>query len=100
MDVGSAAPGPAYERGDVQPEIAEGHNRAEPMERPSRLGSADEVEHHFRPAGIIELERHAGDYQQQEARDHEEVQEALEGQEAGEPLAAFLRADLRLAEPL
>ena len=29
-----------------------------------------------------------------------EVQEALEGQEASEPFAAFLRADLRLAEPL
>ena len=34
------------------------------------------------PAAVVELQRHAGGHQQQEADDHQDVQEAVEGAEA------------------
>ena len=43
------------------------------------------------PVRVIELQRHAGDDQQQEARHHQEMQEPLERQEAREPFAVHLR---------
>jgi hypothetical protein len=64
------------------------------------MRAADDVEHHLGPVRVIELERHARDDQQQEAGDDQEMEEALEGQEAGEPFAAFLGAELGLAELL
>ena len=58
------------------------------MTREQRLG----------PVGVIKLQRHAGDHQQQEARDHQEMQKPLERHETRKPFVVRLRFDLRFAE--
>ena len=55
------------------------------MQRARGLRAADDAEHDLRPVGVIELQRHAGDDEQQETRHDEEMQEALERHEAREP---------------
>ena len=49
-------------------------------------------------SGVIELQRHAGDDQQQETRHDEEMQEALERHEAREPFVVLLGFDFGFAE--
>ena len=84
----------------MQAEVEEGDDGAEVVQGAGGLRAADDVEDDLGPVGVVELERHAGDDQQQEAGHHQEVQEALEGQEAGEPLVVLLGLDLGLAERL
>src|SRR5690348_1241887 len=52
----------------------------------------------LRPAGIIELERHACEHEQEKTGDDEEMKEALEWRKACEPFTPRLRANLRFAE--
>jgi len=64
------------------------------------IRAADDAEEHFGPVGIIELERHAGEDKQEKAGHDQEMQEALHGHEAGEPLIVRLGLDLGFAELL
>ena len=85
---------------EVQDEVGERHDRAEVVERAGHVGAADQVEDGLRPVGVVELQRHAGDDEQQEARHDHEVQEALERRESRELLVVGLHLDLGLAERL
>ena len=78
-DLAPPAPGPAQKRGQVQAEVAESHDRAEAVQGAGGVRAAKDVEHRPRPVGVIELERHAGDDQQQEAGDYQEVQKRSNG---------------------
>ena len=81
----------------MKPEIGEGDQRPEMVERTRHLGAAEQAEDRPGPACVIEFQRHPRDHQEQEAGHHEQVQEALERREAGEELAVGV--DLRLGLP-
>ena len=62
-----------------------GHDRAEAMECPRHVRAAEDSKDDLRPVGVVELQRHARDDQQQETGHDQEMQEALERREAREP---------------
>ena len=82
----------------MQREINERDDGAKAVQDPRRIRPADDAENKFRPVGVIEFQRHAGDHQREEARHDEEMQEPLKRHEAREPFVVLLRLDLRLAE--
>ena len=84
----------------MQAEIEEGDDGPEAVQRARGLRAANEAEDHLGPVGVVELERHAGDDQQQEAGHHQEMQEAIERREARKPFLAFLGLDLGFAKGL
>ena len=93
-------PAGADEADQVEAEVEEGDDGAEVVQGAGGLGPAEDGEHRLGPVGVVELERHAGDHQQQEAGHHQDVQEALEGREAGEALVVVVTRQLGLAEGL
>ena len=96
----AALPRLADERDQVQAEVDERDDRAEPVQGARRFRAADDGKNHLRPVRVIKFQRHAGDDQQQEARNHHEMQEPLERHETREPFAVHLRGSFRLAECL
>ncbi len=88
---------PASDR-EVQAEIEEGDDGAEAMQRPRGFRAADDVENHFGPVRVVELQRHAGNHQQQETGHDQKMQEPLERRETREPFAVHLRLNLGFAE--
>ena len=84
----------------MQAKIEERHNRAEAVQGAGGVRAADDAEERLGPVGIVELERHAGEDEQEEAGHDQEMQEALEGHEAGEPFIVGLGLDLGFAELL
>ena len=91
---------PAHEGGEVESEIGEGDERPEVMQRPGDFRPSQEGEDHPGPVGVVELERHPRQDEQEEARDHQDVEEALERAEAGELLVVGGGLNLRLPECL
>ena len=86
------------QRRQVQAKVEKGDEGAEPMQRARRFRPADDVENRLGPVGVVELQRHAGDDQQQKARHHQEMQKPLKRHEAREPFVVHLRLNFRLAE--
>ena len=97
-DLAPALPRAADDGTQVQREIQERDDGAKAVEHPRRFRSANEGEDELRPVGVVELQRHAGDNQREEAGDDEEMQEAFKRLEAREPFIALLRLDLGLTE--
>ena len=78
-------------------EVEDGDDRTEAMEHGGDGLSPHGIEQRLRPIGVIELERHPGRHQEQEAADDQSMKEAIQRRETRVLLGVFTSQDPLLA---
>ena len=82
----------------MQTKVEEGDDSPEMVQGACHVGSAEHIENRLGPIGVVKLQGHAGDDQQQKTGHYQEMQEAVKRMKPGEPFLAFLGLDFGFPE--